>query len=204
VSDLSSLATTTILLDALRNPQDAEAWQLFDQRYRPIVSGFSMTMGLDEESAGEIAQETLARFVESYRLGRYERERGRLRSWILGVARHLIADRFRESKRSPIRRGESALGDLSDDHAVVEAWGREQERHIIALALDELRSGTRAEPRTIQAFELAAIREVPPASVAEACGFTVDEVYRIKHRLGLRLRSIVERLRLSFDEDASP
>jgi len=70
--------TTTALLDGLHDPANEEVWREFDTRYRPIILGFAVKLGLSDEDAADVAQDTLARFVQEYRAGRYDRTRGRL------------------------------------------------------------------------------------------------------------------------------
>ena len=94
--------TTTALLEALLDPADDEVWQDFDRRYRPILIAFAQRLGLPDEDA---AQDTLTRFVRSYREGKYDRDRGRLRSWIIGIARHCIYDIHQHRATNPKRGG---------------------------------------------------------------------------------------------------
>lgn len=196
--------TTTLLVESLRDPANRRAWATFDRRYRPIAEGVGRRLGLSEDQAAEAAQEAIARFVEAARDGRYERGRGRLRSFLAGIVRNVARERRRDRARSPIRRGDSALGGPAsvDPDAIDldEAWEREQERAIMLAALDELQRTTQAEPRTMRAFELVALRCLPAAAVAAECGMRADEVHRVKHRFTARLRAIVERETAAYAE----
>ena len=75
--------TTTVLLEGLHDASNDAVWGEFDRRYRPVVFGFARRLGLDDADAADVAQETLTRFLEEYRRGVYDRERGRLRSWLV-------------------------------------------------------------------------------------------------------------------------
>ena len=97
--------TTTALLEGLRDSENAILWEAFDRRYRPILVGFARNLGLDEVDAADVAQETLSRFVQEYREGRYDRSRGRLGAWLVGIARYRILDLRR--KRAVSREGAS-------------------------------------------------------------------------------------------------
>ena len=81
------VTTTTVLLDGLYDPANSVVWRQFDQRYRPIIIGFARRLGLTDDDAADIAQETLVRFVKEYRAGKYDRTRGRLRTWIIAMVR---------------------------------------------------------------------------------------------------------------------
>lgn len=192
--------TTTQLLNALRDPKEL-AWNAFDGRYRPIIHGLARRMGLSADTAAEVAQETMARFAEAYRAGRYERQRGRLRSFLIGIARHRITDELRAKYRSPIERGESALGAMPADVDFDTAWQQELEAAVLLASFDRLRSESRAEDRTLRAFELMALRGLPAPAVAEACDLKPEEVYRIKHRMTARLRVVIDEMRTAYEED---
>lgn len=187
--------TTTRLLDDLRNPSNAGAWELFDARYRPILVAFGRRLGFGPEEAEELAQRTLAEFVKSYGNGRYIRAEGRLSSWLIGIARHAACAMRRQ--RSP---GLDPAFDLPDENELTRVWERERELTILSQALDRLRTSTRTDDHTMRAFELFALRGVPAAEVASQCGISVDAVYTIKNRLTARLRELVSEFTAEFDE----
>ncbi len=180
--------TRTSMLLAMHGSDDG-VWRGFDARYRPMILAFARRRGLDDDSAAEIVQETLTQVVRDYRSGRYVRSRGRLRSWVLGIARHRISDAQRAAGTRPVC-GESGLL-VTPDHRIGSAAEREQEGEILRRALDQLRSSPRMSPGTLRAFELLVLRAVPADAVAAECGLSVDEVYRIKHRVTMRLRQII-------------
>lgn len=192
--------TTTQLLESLADPSNEGLWLLFDQRYRPVLIAFAVRQGLSEEDAIEVAQSTLAAFTADYRAGRYDRSRGRLSSWIIGIARNRLIDLIRVQKRERQNRGESAMADLSDDGAAEQEWAAARQRVIFERALGILRSDTRLDARTILAFDLCAIRSVPAAAAAAECGMSVPEVYVAKNRAIKKLREIVAQLTQEFDE----
>ena len=192
--------TTTQLLDSLRDSANAESWQLFDLRYRPVLLAFARQRGLSDEDAADVAQTTLVSFVADYQKGRYDRTRGRLSSWIIGIASHRIADLQRAAYRQRISRGESAIEHEpapADEAAVWEAAVR---KVILQRAMTELHSQSRFDPRTLRAFELCAVRGVPADAAAAECGMTVAEVYVAKNRVIGKLREIVASLTSEFVE----
>lgn len=191
--------TTTRLLEDLRDAGNAAAWEGFDGRYRPILSGFGRKLGLSSEDARELAQQTLTEFYRAYSAGRYERSRGRLRTWLIGIARNLALSMRR-------RRGAEPLGDdrllesVPDEGQLTRVWEQEREQAIFAEALTRLRSSTRTEPATLRAFELYVIQGAPAAEVASLCDLSVDSVYVAKNRLTRWLREMVDELRKLYDD----
>jgi RNA polymerase sigma-70 factor (ECF subfamily) len=202
VPPADSTTTTTLLLQSLRDTNNEHVWREFDARYRSIIIGFARNLGLNEEDASEVAQQTLTEFVRDFTNGKYQRERGRLRSWIIGIAHHRIADLCRNRARRRPARGESAMVDLSDAATLTQSWELAQQRAIFEKALNELRENTRMAKTTIQAFEMVAIRNVPPEVVAQECGISTAEVYVAKTRVTSKLREIVARLSEQYAEDA--
>ncbi|MCH7721132.1 MAG: hypothetical protein IH988_09125, partial [Planctomycetes bacterium] len=87
------------LLEGLRNTNDHRAWQRFSDRYRPMVVGFASSLGLDDSDAQDAAQDTLLAFTKGYLAGEYDRDKGRLRSWLFGISWRKIRDIQRRQGR---------------------------------------------------------------------------------------------------------
>jgi len=186
--------TTTALLSGLLDPAAEQSWLEFDARFRPIVRGFAMKLGLSEADADDVTQETLTRFVKYYRQGKYDRSRGRLSSWLIAIAHHCIADLRQRHVVRKEQRGESAIADLSETNAMESLWAEESRRVILGHAMRELKETTRLDPRTIAAFEMIAFHQKPPADIAAEMGMSVDSVYAAKNRCLTQLREILARL----------
>lgn len=206
--------TTTRLMEDLRDPANAAAWSGFDARYRPVLVAFARKLGFGEDDAMELAQQTLAEFARAYRDGRYQREQGRLSSWLIGIARN-VGSGMRRKRRAGVRDagagvvgavvgGDTMVGeveaDLPDEQQMTRIWAREREQAILGEAMGILRESTRTDANTIRAFELFALRGVPAEEVAAQCQIAVDSVYVIKNRLTKRLREIVRDLTAAYDE----
>jgi RNA polymerase sigma-70 factor (ECF subfamily) len=190
--------TTTLLLAQIADFRESQAWEEFDRRYRPVLLAFGRSLGLGPDDAADMAQSTLADMARSLRDGQYSREKGRLRSWILGIARHRAA-RILSARAMGALPVEEPV-DLSDER--MEAlWQRAREKAMVDLALARLRASSRLAPSTLSAFELVALRGVPAAEVAVLCGLgSIDEVYVARSRVTARLRAIVADLEALYDE----
>lgn len=192
--------TTTQLLEALRDPSSRPAWEHLDRRFRPVIAGFTRRLGLTEGEAEEAAQQTLFEFSRAYREGRYERSKGRLSSWILGIAHHTALRAIRERQRtgSPAELGELESG---DEGALRSIWAQERDRVILLEALGRLRDDSSIDDRTLLAFELSALRGVPAAQAAEQAEMSVEQVYVARSRLVRRLREMTSQMTDAFEED---
>jgi RNA polymerase sigma factor (sigma-70 family) len=199
-----ALRTTTKLLDDLRSPGNEPAWVHIDHRYRPVIAGLALRLGLSQPDAEEVAQQTLAEFVRAYREGRYDRAKGRLSSWILGIAHHTALRLMRES-RGEVHPGATALAATPDPSESPDAlrriWADERDRSIVSRAMTLLREDSDTDDRTLLAFELVAMRGVPAAEAAAQCEMSVEQVYVVKSRITKRLRAIVQDLTDAFERD---
>lgn len=192
--------TTTWMLDALRDPGNEPVWTQFDARYRPVLTGLARRLGLGEAQAEEVAQQSLSEFVRAYREGRYDRAKGRLSSWILGIAHHSTLHALRAGRRETSI-GNTALTGLVDPHELRSIWEDERDRAILARAMSVLRDESTVDDRTLLAFELFGLRGVPATEAATRCGMSVDQVYVAKSRVTKHLRRLVEEMTTAFEED---
>ncbi|HUN82197.1 MAG TPA: sigma-70 family RNA polymerase sigma factor [Phycisphaerae bacterium] len=193
-------STTSMLLTGLMDPENSEVWQEFDARYRPMILAYAMRLGLASEDAADVAQDVLLRFVQEYRAGRYDRARGRLGAWIVGIVRYRVADHKRSSAARRVSRGESAIVELMSEDDMQSLWEIERKKGILRQAVDELRASSKMNEKTIRAFELFAIHQRPASSVAAELDLTAQDVYMAKNRVAARLREILERLENLFDD----
>ena len=189
--------TTTRLLDALHDTRNEPAWAHLDARYRPVIIGLARRLGLNTTEAEEVAQQALAEFVRAYREGRYDRGKGRLSSWILGIAHHTILHFLRAS-----RSAEPVVSDVADERALRTIWTDERDRAILVRALAMLRDEDALDDRTLLAFDLVALRGVPVAEAAAQSQMSTNQVYVAKSRVVKRLRALVEELTSAFEEDS--
>lgn len=191
--------TTSQLLEALYDRGNQDAWRTCDARYRPIIVALARKLGLDDADAADVAQETMTRFLTEYQAGKYDRSRGRLGSWICGIARFRVADLRRSQARRRQQRGESAIVNLPADADLEKMWDEEVRHAVIARSLDILRNESRMNPRTIRAFEMVTFQQKPAAEVAAELGMTANDVYVAKNRAVERLRQIRDTLAAAYE-----
>jgi len=196
-----STRTTTRLLDALRDLQNEPAWAQIDSRYRPVLTGLARRLGLNGSDADEVAQQALAEFVRAYRDGRYDRSKGRLSSWILGIGHHTALRVIRRGRNEKNADSVSVV-EAVDEPTLRSIWEDERDRAILSQAMTMLSDESSIDDRTYLAFELFAMRRVPVAEVANRCEMTTDQVYVAKSRVTKKLREIVATLTEAFEEDS--
>ena len=94
---MSSTVTSATFLDGLRDAANEAVWRRFRQRYEPMLLAFVRVAGFREQDAHDVVQETLVAFLEGFRAGKYDRDKGRLQGWLrdraaehLGVPRNVV------------------------------------------------------------------------------------------------------------------
>lgn len=192
--------TTSALLESLRDADNNAAWTELDGRYRPIIASLARRAGLDDDAAADVSQECLTDFFRAYRDHRYDRSRGRLRQFLLGIARLKIADAHRARARGGgAVRLETSLPPETDEAQWTSAWEAEQRAGVLRQALQELRASDRLASDTLNAFEMVAIQAIPAAEVARTLGLSTQEVYLAKSRCLDRMRTLIQRLEAAYE-----
>ena len=83
-------STSTNLLIGLGDLSNDKVWSTFCSRYQAVIMSFARRAGLSEQDAQDAAQDTLLAFADSYRRGKYNRDKGHLRTWLFSIAMHKI------------------------------------------------------------------------------------------------------------------
>ena len=213
--------TTTALLQGLHDDEGNAAWEVLDRRYRPIVIGLARRLGLNDQDALDVAQDTMIRVLDEYRDGRYDRERGRMRSWLLSIARTKIADVYRKRAVRREARGESAMVTIPKDQELEDIWATERRFVVLREALADLQANSKTSDRSIQASDQEAgpgrFEPVRPTTtvnrrmlvfhhravsdVAKELDMSENDVYLAKSRVAKKLKETVQQLETLYDED---
>jgi RNA polymerase sigma-70 factor (ECF subfamily) len=187
--------TNTRLLEELADPSNQAVWREFDARYRTLVVRFAKRSGLSDEDAADEAQDARAGFARDYRSGSYDRDKGRLRTWLFGIARNRIFDVLRLAARRRRQVG-AAEEPIQESAALEDVWEQEWRAATLRLAVDEVRRSSTIDPRTMQAFDLVVLASQSPREAARIVNMTVDEVYVAKSRVLSRIRGVIAELEL--------
>ncbi len=185
--------TTSTIVENLRDLSNQTAWQIFvDRFHRPLVR-FVVGLGFSPEDAEDVGQESLAAFAEALRAGRYDRQRGRLRSWLFGIAyKQALRQRQKTARRERlIERGEAAeraVDEMPDEKSAVGMWNTLWERFVVAECLQQVRK--EFKPASVRAFELVVREGYDAGEAAREVGTTTRAVYNAKHRILTRMREL--------------
>lgn len=200
--DDDSLRTSWTAVAGLKNTQDAESWERFYARYRPLIFGLAAKAGLRQEEAQEVVQETMLSVSKHIQDFIADPARGSFRAWLLQMAKWRIQDQFR--KRLPLSAGRGATSGETATTPTVErvpdnrpvdleglcdeAW----KEWLMARALKEVQVEVKAEH--FQVFHLLVVERKSTSEVARIVGRNRAQIYLIKHRVSTALKKVVRRI----------
>lgn len=196
---LAMFTTVSALLSRLPGLQDGDAWEVFHNRYSPLLTRFYRSYGLSLETARDLAADTIQRVVGGLSAGEYVRQKGRLRDWISGISRNVLKSYLRRRKtRSPERQGGEA--DLSEQEdpgaravlASVEdrfdaIWVRARLSALLRLASSVFSTVD------LRCYFLVEIRKLPVAKVADRLGLSPSSVFAKRRAVADWLLSVAPR-----------
>lgn len=193
-SGILSTVTSMSLLEGLRDSGHRTVWADFVGRYRPLIVRFGVRAGLSEADAEDAAQSTLTVFATAYADGKYDRQKGRLRHWLFGIAaKHVSRARSGRRRREVQVCGQAGETDffagLPGENQLEDLWNKEWQEAVYRECLAEVR--TNFDEKTVAAFELFTSSGQSAREVAERLGLTDNAVYLAKHRILKRIREIL-------------
>lgn len=187
--------TTSTVLKKLRDYDAKTAWELLDKHFQGALVQFGGRMGLSPADAQDAAQETLITFAQAYREGNYDKEKGRLKSWLYGIAKRQCM----KVRGKVTRQRDRGHGEQSDDSQPLEQiaaegddladlWEEEWRRMVYARALECVRS--EVTPDTFEMFQQVVFKGQTNDEVAEEFGVERAKVYDAKYRVTRRLAQL--------------
>ncbi|HZN61793.1 MAG TPA: sigma-70 family RNA polymerase sigma factor [Planctomycetota bacterium] len=196
----------TTIWTSIRQARDGKSTAIGDfvGKYRDPVLSYMRRQGFSEEDAEDLCQEVFVTILKDDLLARAERERGRFRSFLLGVTRNVVrnARRVRNAEKrgggaNPVSLDQPAgeagtLGDFVGTEPPDEPFDRDWIRHMVSLSLEALE---RLHPRPHQVLKMHLEQHLPYAEIARALGLEAKQVDNLiqqaRARLGELLRAEV-------------
>jgi RNA polymerase sigma-70 factor (ECF subfamily) len=190
------LATRRSLITRLKDWEDQESWQEFFQLYWKLIYSVAIKAGLTDSEAEDVVQETVVSVARTLREHRYDPERCRFKTWLMGITRRRVVDQFR--KRKPQFASQPPRPDPSTRTSTEERipdpapsfedmlWEEEWRKNLVGAAMDRVKK--RVKPEHYQIFYLAVVKELRAAEVARTLGVSAAQVYLVKHRIAARVK----------------
>lgn len=188
-------STDAALLGRLAPGADPWVWRELHDGYAELVRSYARRRGLPGSECDDVVQEVFLRLIRGASGFRYDRARGRFRGFLHTLTARAVADRFRRLRREEAwRRGAAQEGEGASTTAPTEspldvAWETEWRAWHAARAMHQIE--IEFGPRDREAFRRSWLHGVPVAVVAAEMELSVEQVYKARSRISLRLAELV-------------
>lgn len=180
-------------IEDIQRGDDKAVWS-FVERYRKPLLSFIERRGYNRQDAEDLVQEVFLRLFAKEALARADRERGRFRSFLLGIAKHVMSEervRRQAKKRGggekpvPLSEAPEVASEDSGDGEFDRIWAD----HMLRRALDVLES---ENPRQHKTLKMRFERDMSYQDIAEELTRNLQQVKNDIHRARKRLVRIIK------------
>lgn len=188
--------TSESLIAQVRDRTDADAWERFEQLYRPVIFRIARSKGLQHSDALDLVQQVLVSVAVA--IPKYQRNEAKtpFRHWLNRVTRNAILKSLQQSTREKPTGGTQVLEVLqevpADDPTMDSLIETEYQREIYSKAADAVRQDI--ADSTWFAFELTVVQQKSIEHAARVLDLSPGSVYAARSRVIRRLRDTVEQI----------
>lgn len=199
--------TRSSVLAGVADAANQSAWSRFFDAYAGFIFGIARNRGMPERDADEIVQIVMRELCGANSpLAKYDRAKGRFRSWLTRLVLWRIANFLKRENAHP----EVQLDDPSGIALVEDPNKTQLEQDfeaewmeaVTAEALRRLRSEINPEHYAIFYASVLEGAEVP--TLQRMYGVTADSIYQIRRRVGVRFRALVAEAARDLDDPRPP
>ena len=154
--------------------------------YWPPLYAFVRRLGYDREQAEDLTQGFIARMIEKHALQRFQRERGRFRSFLLASLKHYLANE--RAAAGALKRGGEAVpvpieeaGPVRDDLTPEKVFERRWAVDLLQRAMSRVREGPHFD--RLKAHLTGDAERVPYRELARELEMTEGAVKVAIHRM---------------------
>lgn len=183
-------STPTSLLEQLRRPDHAGAWERFVLLYTPLLSHWARRLGVTGPDAADLIQDVFTLLVQKLPAFTYDPNK-RFSGWLWTVTLNRWREKYRRECRTG-RTGEPGLAEVSVPDTADVVVEDEYRRHLTRRALELMKA--EFQPATWKAFWECVVNERPAVEVGSELGLTENAVYLAKGRVLRRLRQELDGL----------
>ena len=195
--------TRSSVLKAVADTENTAAWNRLFDLYAGFVFSMARHKGLKPEDADDIVQVVFADLARNLPVFKYDREKGRFRSYLTGLVNWRVMDRLRSSRRD----AELKAGFWEEARAMAEQDDDEfAEREWRASAMEEAlrRIKPDVRPEHYAAFVASAVEGQDTDSVVKLYGISRDNLYQIRARLTAKLCEKIAEVIAEMDAPDAP
>ena len=190
-------STRSSVLRAVADTENEAAWNRLFDLYAGFVYSIARSKGLNDADADDIVQVVFAELARNLSTFRYDREKGRFRSYLAGLVNWRVVDRLKSLKREADLKAdfwEEARAANSDDDFAEREW----QAAAMEEALRRMKPDVR--PEHYAAFVASAVEGQDTETVMRLYGLSRDNLYQIRTRLTAKLRETVAVVLAEMDD----
>jgi len=175
--------TSSSLIRGISDFEDHQRWFEFNHLYRPMIRKVLQKKGLRSDELDDAVQDVYVSLLSTIDRFRYDRRKGKFRSWVSKIAQRAASAHHRRAERDTVdpQRLEDAQLDLSP---------RGDERLQLCLKM----ARGRFDDQTWLAFYLRVMEEAPIEEVQRITGMNRNAIYQAVHRVKQCLREMLTQL----------
>ena len=183
---------------------DEISWAEFYAAYKPLILLCGNDCMLTPAESEELVQQVMCEIFQKDIVGKYDPDhvpdnvifkydpaKGRFRHYLRRIIRNQAIKLYRKRDNSVSMDDEAGPPCIAVD-TWERNWNEEWRKHVLMMALAELRGRVQAE--TYIAFEMYALHERPVKEVADFLNLSISSVYTAKSRCIATLKEIVAAL----------
>ena len=191
-------STRSSVLRAVANTENEAAWQRFFDLYAGFVFSIARSKGLNDTDADDIVQMVFSDLARNLPSFKYDREKGRFRSYLAALVKWRVIDRLKA-----IRRDADLKADFMEEAKFAATTEDEdfEEREWQSAAMEETLRRIKPEvrPEHYAAFVASAVEGQDTDVVTKLYGISRDSLYQIRKRLTVKLREKLAEVRAEMD-----
>ena len=190
--------TRSSVIRAVANTENEAAWQRFFDLYAGFVFSIARSKGLNDTDADDIVQMVFADLARNLPSFKYDREKGRFRSYLAALVKWRVIDRLKavrldaDLKADFMEEAKSAATTEDEDFEECE-WQSAAMEETLRRIKPEVR------PEHYAAFVASAVEGQDTDVVTKLYGISRDSLYQIRKRLTVKLREKLAEVRAEMD-----
>ena len=190
--------TRSSVIRAVANTENEAAGQRFFDLYAGFVFSIARSKGLNDTDADDIVQMVFSDLARNLPSFKYDREKGRFRSYLAALVKWRVIDRLKA-----VRRDADLKADFMEEAKSAATTEDEdfEEREWQSAAMEETLRRIKPEvrPEHYAAFVASAVEGQDTDVVTKLYGISRDSLYQIRKRLTVKLREKLAEVRAEMD-----
>ena len=194
--------TRSSVIRAVADTENAAAWNRLFDLYAGFVYSIARRKGLNDADAEDIVQMVFTDLARNLPSFKYDREKGRFRSYLAALVKWRVIDRLKAVRRDADLKADfmeevKATGQGDDEFA-----DREWQAVAMDNALRRIKPSVR--PEHYAAFVASTVEGQDTETVMKLYNLSRDNLYQIRKRLSERLRKVMSEVLAEMDNPDMP